>query len=186
MGQFFRRRGRVFVDGKPLEPVEQMRELVSANWPGPPPPNAPKVLNDLPQRIRTAPIMQEIGGTPDGGSRGQFGYRNLYSSAARNAREPRNRSHNSRTGVCSIAKGAVIHSSVIPIPQRRFVSTSGGNHWIIEDNTIEWANGTGLDIGNGDWGGPGTPQAGLNQITPQYYSLLRRGSDRHGHEGYSH
>ena len=40
-----------------------------------------------------------------------------------------------------------------PLPQRGLVSTAGGNHWIIEGNTIEWANGVGLDIGNGDWNG---------------------------------
>jgi hypothetical protein len=42
-----------------------------------------------------------------------------------------------------------------PPPQRGLVSTAGGNHWIIEGNTIEWANGVGLDIGGGDFGGGG-------------------------------
>ena len=42
-----------------------------------------------------------------------------------------------------------------PPPQRGLVSTSGGNHWIIEGNTIEWANGVGLDIGSGGFGGGG-------------------------------
>ena len=53
-----------------------------------------------------------------------------------------------------------------PPPQRGLVSTAGGNHWIIEGNTIEWANGVGLDIGNGNWGGGSTPvpQAGAYQI----------------------
>ncbi len=51
-----------------------------------------------------------------------------------------------------------------PVPQRGLVSTAGGNHWIIEDNTIEWANGVGLDIGNGDWSGGFTPQAGQSHI----------------------
>jgi len=43
------------------------------------------------------------------------------------------------------------------------VSTAGGNHWILEDNTIEWANGVGLDIAN-NGGGNSIPQAGLSQI----------------------
>lgn len=34
MGPYFRRRGLVFVDGKPLEPVEQRRELASARLGG--------------------------------------------------------------------------------------------------------------------------------------------------------
>jgi hypothetical protein len=51
-----------------------------------------------------------------------------------------------------------------PVPQRGLVSTAGGNHWIIEGNTIEWANGVGLDIANGDWNAAPTPQAGTSQI----------------------
>ncbi len=51
-----------------------------------------------------------------------------------------------------------------PVPQRGVVSTGGGNHWIIEGNTIEWANGVGLDIANGDWNDVPTPQAGVSQI----------------------
>lgn len=52
-----------------------------------------------------------------------------------------------------------------PPPQRGLVSTAGGNHWIIESNVIEWANGVGLDIGVGNWGGgPAAPQAGAYQI----------------------
>ena len=39
MGPYFRRRGLVFVDGKPLEPMEQLRELASAaSAPAPRPP----------------------------------------------------------------------------------------------------------------------------------------------------
>ncbi len=39
MGPYFRRRGLVFVDGKPLEPMEQLRELASARLqPAPQPP----------------------------------------------------------------------------------------------------------------------------------------------------
>ncbi len=51
-----------------------------------------------------------------------------------------------------------------PIPQRGIVSTNGGNHWIIENNIIEWANGTGLDIANGDWNAAPAPHSGDNQI----------------------
>ena len=40
-----------------------------------------------------------------------------------------------------------------PLPQRGgMLDTMGGSHWIIEDNTIEWANAIGIEIGGG--GGP--------------------------------
>lgn len=38
-----------------------------------------------------------------------------------------------------------------PVPQRGLVSTARGHHWIIENCTIEWANSLGLDIGNEMW-----------------------------------
>ena len=38
------------------------------------------------------------------------------------------------------------------------VSTNRGNHFIFEDNTFEWANSVGLDIGNEDWGASRPPQ----------------------------
>lgn len=34
-----------------------------------------------------------------------------------------------------------------PFPQRGAVSTMHGHHWILEDNTIRWVNGVGMDIG---------------------------------------
>lgn len=37
-----------------------------------------------------------------------------------------------------------------PFPQRGAVSTYRGNHWIIEDNVIEWSNCLGMDVGNED------------------------------------
>ncbi|AFL88061.1 Protein of unknown function (DUF1565) [Terriglobus roseus DSM 18391] len=175
MGPYFRRRGLVFVDGKPLEPVEQLRELASANLPGPPPPTAAKVLNGLPTRVRTAPIMQEVGGTPDG----RFWVENSGTGVHVRLPQGEPADHTievttreqvfapSQKGLGFIrVKGITFQhaGNVIPVPQRGLVSTAGGNHWIIEGNTIEWANGTGLDIGNGDWNGPGAPNAGLNQI----------------------
>jgi hypothetical protein len=39
----------------------------------------------------------------------------------------------------------------IPVPQRAMVSASRGHHWIIEDNRIRWANALGLDVGNETW-----------------------------------
>lgn len=175
MGPYFRRRGLVFVDGKPLEPVEQLRELVSPNLPGPPPPNAPKVLNGLPPRTRTAPLMQEVGGTPDGrfftdNAGNGIHVRLPQGTPAEHVIEATTREQvfaPLKKGLAYIrVKGITFQhaGNVIPVPQRGLVSTSGGNHWIIEGNTIEWANGTGLDIGNGDWNGTGAQEAGLCQI----------------------
>lgn len=38
-----------------------------------------------------------------------------------------------------------------PVPQRGLVSTNRGNHWLIQDCTIEWANSVGIDMGNEMW-----------------------------------
>lgn len=38
-----------------------------------------------------------------------------------------------------------------PVPQRGSVSLNRGHHWIIEDCTIDWSNGVGIDIGNECW-----------------------------------
>lgn len=38
-----------------------------------------------------------------------------------------------------------------PVPQRGALSCYRGHHWIIEDCTIDWSNGTGIDVGNECW-----------------------------------
>ncbi len=38
-----------------------------------------------------------------------------------------------------------------PVPQRGMVSASRGNHWIIENCIVEWANSLGVDLGNEMW-----------------------------------
>ena len=66
MGPFLRRRGLVFVDGKPLEPVEQQRELAAPRLqPFPDFRVQAQPQNGLPPRRRGGPIMQEVGGSPD-------------------------------------------------------------------------------------------------------------------------
>ncbi len=54
--------------------------------------------------------------------------------------------------------------NAFPPPQRGLVSTGGGHHWVIEGNTIEWANGVGLDIGAQHWTGPRESQAGQANV----------------------
>src|SRR3954471_18686747 len=64
MGPFLRRRGLVFVDGKPLEPMEQLRELATA-LPAVPDFTVPPVsVAGMPPRRRGGPVMQEVGGSP--------------------------------------------------------------------------------------------------------------------------
>lgn len=38
-----------------------------------------------------------------------------------------------------------------PVPQRGSISCYRGHHWIIEDCTIDWSNGVGIDVGNECW-----------------------------------
>ena len=38
-----------------------------------------------------------------------------------------------------------------PVPQRGAISAFRGHHWIIEDCTVDWSNGVGIDIGNECW-----------------------------------
>ena len=175
MGPYLRRRGLVFVDGKPLEPVEQLRELAQPNLqPFPDFTVPPKPQNGLPARRRGGPIMQEIGGTPnarfwveDSGT--AIHIRLASGTPADHLIEAT--THNqvfvpAQKGLGYIRiKGIRFQhaGNAYPFPQYGLVSTAGGNHWIIEDNTFEWANGVGLDMAN-DGGNNLVPQAGDSQI----------------------
>ncbi len=44
-----------------------------------------------------------------------------------------------------------------PVPQRGAISCYRGNHWIIEDCTIDWSNCVGIDIGSECWHRKMTP-----------------------------
>ncbi len=175
MGSYFRRRGLIFVDGKPLEPVEQLREIAAAALPGPPPANWAQLRTGLPPRMRGGPIMQEIGGTVNGrfwiDSPGTGVHIRLpEGTPSDHVIEVTMREQAfvpAHKGLSFIRVKGLTFQHVgngYPIPQSGLVSTAGGNHWIIEENTIEWANGVGLDIANGDWNATPTPQAGLNHI----------------------
>ncbi|MGD0901038.1 MAG: right-handed parallel beta-helix repeat-containing protein, partial [Thermoguttaceae bacterium] len=175
MGPYFRRRGLVFVDGKPLEPMEQLRELAMPHLqPDPVFTSPPVSQNGLPPRRRGGPIMQEIGGSPDArfwveDSGTAIHIRLASGTPADHLIEITTREQAfvpSQRGLAYIrVKGITFYhaGNAYPFPQYGLVSTGGGNHWIFEDNTIEWANGVGLDIANGGDGGF-TPQAGTSQI----------------------
>lgn len=166
MGPYFRRRGLVFVDGKPLEPVEQFRELIN------PPLQRPR--SGLPSRTRGGPIMQEVGGSSDS----RFWIE--HSGTVVHIRVPQELANSTieittreqafapkQIGLGYIRiKGITFQhaGNAFPPPQHGLVSTNGGHHWIIEGNTIEWANGVGLDIGAQYWGGQPMPLAGVSHI----------------------
>jgi len=175
MGPYFRRRGLVFVDGKPLEPMEQLRELASPHLQPEPVFTSPPVpRNGLPPRRRPGPLMQEIGGSPDArfwvdDSGTAIHIRLAGGTPADHLIEVTTREQAfvpSQKGLGFIRiKGINLQQAgnAYPFPQRGMISTAGGNHWILEDNTVEWANGVGLDIANnGD--GNSIPQAGASQI----------------------
>lgn len=188
MGPYFRRRGLVFVDGKPLEPVEQLRELASPHLqPNPVFTTPPVPQNGLPPRRPPGPLMQEIGGSPNARfsvetSGTAIHVRLVASTPGDHLIEVTTRGQAfvpSQKGLAFIRiKGITFQhaGNVYPFPQYGLVSTVGGNHWILEDNTIEWANGMGLDIGSdGDSGF--TADAGTSHI-------IRRNSIRYcGVEG---
>ena len=175
MGPYVRRRGMIFVDGKPLEPVEQYRELGNVPLPGATAAgNQPPLRTGTPTRTRGGPIMQEIGGSPDArfwvehqGNvvhvrvPGDIANSTLEITAREQAFAPRENG----LGYIRIKGLTFQHAgNAFPPPQRGLVSTGGGHHWIIEGNTIEWASGVGLDIGSQHWSGARHPQAGESHI----------------------
>lgn len=175
MGPYFRRRGLVFVDGQPLEPMEQLRELAMPHLQPQPVFTTPPVpQNGLPPRRRPGPLMQEIGGSPDArfwieNSGTAIHIRLSSGTPADHMIEITTRGQifvPSQKGLGFIRiKGITFQhaGNVYPFPQYGLISTVGGNHWIVEDNTIEWANGMGIDIGSdGDSGF--APHTGASQV----------------------
>jgi len=170
MGPYFRRRGLVFVDGKPLEPVEQQRELTAAQLPGPPPPGAPVSMAGTPPRTRPGPIMQEIGGTVNArfytDANGQSVHVRLAEGTPADhmieatMREQVFAPSTQGLGYIRLKGLTFQHAgNGFPLPQRgAMVDVQGGTHWLIEDNTFEWANAIGLEIGGGG-GGFGAQQS---------------------------
>ncbi len=51
-----------------------------------------------------------------------------------------------------------------PVPQRGLISSNRGNHWIIENCTIEWANSLGIDLGNEMWHTVNQPGLGYHIV----------------------
>jgi hypothetical protein len=159
MGTYFRRRGMVFVDGKPLEPVETPFELA-----GP----SPRSMNYFTE-VHWKPLFKEF--SPEAGK--VWIETNGMTLHIRLANDDDPAKHvieiTTQEQIFSPAqryqsyirvKGLTFQyaGNGFPVPQRGMVSTNRGNHFIFEDNTFEWANSVGLDIGNEDWGASRPPQ----------------------------
>lgn len=175
MGPYLRRRGLVFADGKPLEPMEQLRELAMAQLPPVPDFTKPPVpLLGMPARRRGGPVMQEIGGVPTArfsvdNSGTAIHVRLASGTPADHMIEVTTRQHafipvQPGTGFIRVKGLTFQHvGNGYPFPQYGMISLAGGDHWILEDNTLEWANGVGLDIGS-DGNSANAPHTGASQI----------------------
>jgi hypothetical protein len=152
MATYFRRRGLVFVDGKPLEPVELPGELA-----GP----SPRSMNYFTD-VHWTPLFKEF--SPEAGkvwieTNGMTLHIRLANDddpskhVIEITTQEQSFSPTERYQSYIRVKGITFQyaGNGFPVPQRGMVSTNRGNHFIIEDNTFEWANSVGLDVGNEDW-----------------------------------
>jgi hypothetical protein len=159
MATYFRRRGLVFVDGLPLEPVESPTDLA-----GP----SPMSLNFFTQ-IHWSPLFKEF--APYAGKVWIEPNGMTLHIRLANDEDPARHTIEITTQeqVFSPAERYLSYIRVkgitfmhagngFPVPQRGMVSVNRGNHFIFEDNTFEWANSVGLDIGNEDWAATMPPQ----------------------------
>ena len=152
MAPYFRRRGMLFVDGKPLEQMDQCSGLFGSSG---------GRSQNYWEDIRWRPLFEEIGGAG-----GKFCVEQQGNTI--HVRLPNDDSPDKHVIEATVrqqvfapkarglgyirVKGITFqHSSdPIPLPQPGgVVVTSGGNHWIIEDNTIEWGNSLCLAVGGG-------------------------------------
>ena len=159
MATYFRRRGLVFVDGMPLEPVESPTDLAAPSK---------QSLNFF-TNIHWTPLFKEF--RPYAGK--VWIEPNGMTLHIRLANDDDPAKHTIEiTTQEQIFSPAQRYQSYIrvkgitfmhagngfPVPQRGMVSVNRGNHFIFEDNTFEWANSVGLDIGNEDWAADLPPQ----------------------------
>ncbi|HET7103113.1 MAG TPA: right-handed parallel beta-helix repeat-containing protein [Terracidiphilus sp.] len=159
MATYFRRRGLVFVDGRPLEPVETPSELA-----GP----SPRSMNFF-SSVHWTPLFSEF--MPYAGkvwieSNGMTLHIRLANDddPSKHVIEITNQeqlfSPAQRYQSYIRVKGITFMyaGNGFPMPQTGMVSTNRGNHFIFEDDTFEWANGVGLDVGGMDWAASLPPQ----------------------------
>ena len=159
MATYFRRRGLVFVDGHPLEPVETASDLGNPTRP----------LNYFNKKLLWAPLFKEF--QPEAGKvwiepSGMTLHIRLANDddPAKHTIEITTQeqvfSPSKRYQQYIRVKGITFEhaGNGFPVPQRGMVSVNRGNHFIFEDDTFEWANSVGLDVGNEDWAASRPPQ----------------------------
>ena len=158
MATYFRRRGMVFVDGHPLEPVETASDLG----------NPTRSLNYF-KKLVWSPLFKEF--QPEAGKVWIEPNGMTLHIRLANDDDPANHTIEITTQEQVFApaqryqqyirvKGITFQhaGNGFPVPQRGMVSVNRGNHFIFEDDTFEWANSVGLDIGNEDWAASRPPQ----------------------------
>jgi hypothetical protein len=173
MAPYFRRRGMVFVDGKPLEQVDGYTDLFGSTG---------RSLSYW-EDIQWRPLFEEIGGA--GGKfwvelQGNTIHMRLPNDDSPDkhvieavVREQVFAPKERGLGYIRVKGITFQHSSdPIPLPQTGMFVTLGGNHWIIEDNTIEWGNSLCLAVG----GGGGGPSMGSQ---PSGSHIIRRNTIRY-------
>jgi hypothetical protein len=155
MAPYFRRRGMIFVDGKPLEQMDGYYDLFGMT---------DRSINYY-EELHWQPLFGEIPGAG-----GKFWVDTRGNSIF--VRLPNDDSPDKHVIEATVqeqvfapterglgyirVKGITFEHSgdPFPMPQSGMVATNSGNHWIIEDNTFEWANAICLAIGMGPGGGP--------------------------------
>lgn len=126
----FKRRGMIFLDGKPLEqvlaPTQLLPKKTGAFWVEH---NGMRIHVRFPDNHGPADYLVEAT------SKEQVFVPKKYGM-----------------GYIRV-KGIVFRhaGNGFPVPQRGMLSTNRGHHWIIEECTVEWANSLGLDLGNEMW-----------------------------------
>ena len=159
LATYYRRRGLVFVDGKPLSQVDTFEELFDPA--GPPRPSSRPVNPTIVEEPQNH-LFDEFGGSAgrvfiendgltlhirlndDGNPKDHL----VEITTKETVFRPPQR------GLGYIRIQGIHFEKVgngFPMPQQGMVSTNRGHHWILEDNTFQWANSIGLDIGDEVW-----------------------------------
>lgn len=149
LARVLRRRGCLYVDGRPLTQVCHVTELATTSgafWVEEP---GHRLHVRLPDDAGPSAHVIEF-------------------SAREQVFAPRAR----HLGFIRVSGFAMRHAANgLPVPQRGALSTNRGHHWIVEDCTIEWANGCGMDIGCQSWDSTVPAQTG--------HHVIRRNTIRH-------
>ncbi len=143
MDSHFKRRGMIFVDGVPLtqvlRPVDLQKHPEGAFW---------TEHNGMKVHVRFPGGKDPSNAVAEATNKEQLFVPEEYGTA-----------------YIKIKGLHFLHcGNGFPIPQRGMVSSNRGNHWIIENCTIEWANSLGIDLGNEMWHTIDQPDLGFHIV----------------------